>query len=90
MFHSFSVEQGVCCHDNSNVTSVAEMVRWRVCCISYAGANAQKEEGDADNGINFLWFLEQRARREMIKELNELTLNIIKQVPVAISPQIAS
>lgn len=38
VFYSFSMEKGVCCHDNSNVTSMAVMVRWRVCCISYAGA----------------------------------------------------
>lgn len=36
--YPFSMEKGVCCHDNRNVTSAAEMVRWRVCCLSYAGA----------------------------------------------------
>lgn len=29
---------GDCCHDNSNVTSMAEMLRWRVRSVSYAGA----------------------------------------------------
>jgi len=43
LLYSFSVERGVCCHDNSNVTSVAEMLRWHVCCISYAGAMHRRE-----------------------------------------------
>lgn len=36
--HSSSLEKGACCHDNSNANSVAAMLKWRVCCISYAGA----------------------------------------------------
>lgn len=54
-------------------------------CRCYA-----QRKSDTDNGINFLWFLKQRACWEIIKELNELALNIIHRLPTAIWLQIAS
>lgn len=65
------------------------LLRWRgalhLICRCYA-----QRRSDTDNGINFLWFLEQRARWEIIEELNELGLNIIRRLPKAIWLQIAA
>lgn len=37
--YGFSGKMGVCCHDNSNVPSMAEMLRWRVYFICRCSAH---------------------------------------------------